>query len=501
MDFLQHLGLGAAVALTASNMLYCFIGCLVGTLIGVLPGLGPIATISILLPITFGLDPIGALIMLAGIYYGAQYGGSTTAILLRIPGEANSVVTVIDGYAMAEQGRAGIALGIAAIGSFIAGCIATLFIAAVGSPLATIAIRFSAASYFSLMLMGLVFAVTLSHGSVVKSLAMTILGLLLSTIGTDIATAGTRRLTFGSEYLDSGINFSLLAMGLFGIGEILKNLGQTEEAESTTAGIGRILPSWSDIRNSLGAILRGTGIGMFLGILPGSGAVISPFASYSVEKRISRTPEKFGHGAIQGVAGPESANNAAAQTCFIPLLTLGLPASAVMALMIGAMTLQGITPGPNVMNSRPDLFWGMIVSMWVGNLFLIIINLPLVRVWVALLKVPYRILFPAIIVFCCMGAYTINNSTDDVMMLAVFGLLGFAFSKFSFEPAPLLLGFVLGSMIEDNLRRSLIMSQGDMAVFFKEPLSLALLIITAILLIFTISPKLRTNRNNIFQGD
>lgn len=498
MDLLANLGLGASVAFAGQNILLCFLGCLIGTLIGVLPGLGPIATISILLPVTFGLDATGALIMLAGIYYGAQYGGSTTAILMRIPGEANSIVTVIDGHAMAQQGRAGIALGIAAIGSFIAGTIATVFIGAIGAPLASVAIRFGAADYFSLMVMGLVFAVILAHGSVLKALIMVFLGLLLSTVGTDLAMSGMQRMTFGFDFLYDGIDFSLLAMGLFGIGEILKNLDSRAEKVEITATIGRLLPNWSDFKQSFGAILRGTGIGAALGILPGSGAVLSPFASYAIEKRVSKHPERFGNGAIEGVAGPESANNAAAQTSFIPLLTLGLPASAVMALMVGAMTIQGINPGPQVMTTRPDLFWGMIVSMWVANVMLLIINLPLIRIWVSFLKVPYRLLFPAILVMCSIGVYSLSNSTSEVILCALIGLVGYLLFKFRFEPAPLLLGFVLGGMIEENLRRALIIARGDVTVFVREPISLVLLLATVALLVTVAMPKLRSRREQVF---
>jgi putative tricarboxylic transport membrane protein len=479
------------------NLLLCFIGCLVGTLIGVLPGVGPIATIAMLLPITFGLDPIGALIMLAGIYYGAQYGGSTTAILVNIPGEASSVVTTLDGHEMARQGRAGIALGIAAIGSFFAGTVATVIIAALGAPLTKLALIFGPAEYFSLMVMGLVFAVVLARGSILRAIAMIVLGILLSTVGTDLET-GQERMTFGLPFLSDGIDFAVLAMGLFGIAEILRNLDHTETRDVVRQAIGRLLPNKQDFKEAALPILRGTAIGGALGILPGNGAVLGPFAAYTVEKRIAKDPRRFGRGAIEGVAGPEAANNAGAQTSFIPLLTLGIPPNAVMALMVGAMTIHGIVPGPQVMTKNPNLFWGMIASMWVGNLMLLIINLPLVGLWVRLLKVPYRLMFPAILMFCCIGIYSINSLTTDVMWIAIFGVIGYALIKFGFEPAPLLLGFVLGKLMEENLRRALIISRGDMMTFVERPISAALLAIAVILLAIALLPTVRKSRDEVF---
>jgi putative tricarboxylic transport membrane protein len=479
------------------NLLLCFIGCLVGTLIGVLPGVGPIATIAMLLPITFGLDPIGALIMLAGIYYGAQYGGSTTAILVNIPGEASAVVTTLDGHEMARQGRAGIALGIAAIGSFFAGTVATVIIAALGAPLTKLALVFGPAEYFSLMVMGLVFAVVLARGSILRAIAMIVLGILLSTVGTDLET-GQERMTFGLPFLSDGIDFAVLAMGLFGIAEILRNLDHTETRDVVRHAIGRLLPNKQDFKDSALPILRGTAIGGALGILPGNGAVLGPFAAYTVEKRIAKDPRRFGRGAIEGVAGPEAANNAGAQTSFIPLLTLGIPPNAVMALMVGAMTIHGIVPGPQVMTKNPNLFWGMIASMWVGNLMLLIINLPLVGLWVRLLKVPYRLMFPAILMFCCIGIYSINSLQTDVMWIGIFGVIGYALIKFGFEPAPLLLGFVLGRLMEENLRRALIISRGDMMTFLDRPISLALLVIAALLLIIALLPTIRKGREEVF---
>lgn len=498
MDTLiSNLSLGFSVALGLQNLGLAFLGCLVGTLIGVLPGVGPVATIAMLLPVTFGLDPVGALIMLAGIYYGAQYGGSTTAILVNIPGEATSVVTALDGHAMARRGRAGAALGIAAIGSFFAGTVATMLIAALGAPLTKAALLFGPTEYFSLMVMGLIFAVVLAGGSILKALAMIMLGLLLSTVGTDLET-GDQRMTFGQPFLWDGIDFAVLAMGVFGIAEILRNLGQPEDRDLVRATIGRLLPSRAEMRQSLAPILRGTLLGSAFGILPGNGAILAPFASYAMEKKLADDPSRFGKGAIEAVAGPESANNAGAQTSFIPLLTLGIPANAVMALMVGAMTIQGIIPGPQVMTGNPSLFWGMIASMWIGNLMLLVINLPLVGLWVKLLQVPYRLLFPAILVFCCIGIYSINAQVTDVLFIGLFGLAGFILIRCGFEPAPMLLGFVLGKLMEENLRRALILSRGSLTTFVTEPLSAGLLAVSLILLVVAIVPNIRRGRDEVF---
>jgi putative tricarboxylic transport membrane protein len=495
-DFFSNLSLGFGVALSLQNLGLAFLGCLVGTLVGVLPGVGPIATIAMLLPITFGLDPTGALIMLAGIYYGAQYGGSTTAILVNIPGEATSVVTALDGHQMARQGRAGVALGIAAIGSFFAGTVATLVIAALGKPLTGLALLFGPTEYFSLMIMGLVFAVVLAHGSILKAVAMILVGVLLSTVGTDLET-GEERMTFGLPFLADGIDFAVLAMGIFGIAEILRNLDHTETRDVVRQAIGRLLPNKEDFKQSYKPILRGTLIGAILGILPGNGAVLGPFAAYTVEKKLAKDPKRFGRGAIEGVAGPESANNAG-QTSFIPLLTLGIPPNAVMALMVGAMTIHGIIPGPQVMTKNPTLFWGMIASMWVGNLMLLIINLPLVGMWVRLLKVPYRLMFPAILMFCCIGIYSINSLPTDVMFIGLFGFVGYALIKFGFEPAPMLLGFVLGKLMEENLRRALIISRGSLETFIDRPISAGLLAVAAILLVIALLPSIRKGRDEVF---
>ena len=496
-DLIGNLGLGFATALSLKNLFLCFIGCMVGTLIGVLPGVGPIATIAMLLPITFGLEPVGALIMLAGIYYGAQYGGSTTAILVNIPGEAASVVTTLDGHQMARQGRAGVALGIAAIGSFFAGTVATLIIAGLAVPLTKLALIFGPAEYFSLMVMGLVFAVVLARGSILKAIIMIVMGVLLSTVGTDLET-GQERMTFGSPFLADGIDFAVLAMGMFGIAEVMRNLDHTETRDVVRQAIGRLLPNKEDFKQAAMPIMRGTLIGGTLGILPGNGAVLGPFACYTVEKRLAKDPRRFGRGAIEGVAGPESANNAGAQTSFIPLLTLGIPPNAVMALMVGAMTIHGIVPGPQVMTRNPELFWGMIASMWVGNLMLIVINLPLVGVWVRLLRVPYRHLFPMIVIFCCIGIYSVNNAPFDVSMTALFGIIGYWLVKHDFEPAPMILGFVLGPLMEENLRRAMLIARGDATVFLTRPISATLLALSLFLLVLAVLPSLRAKREEVF---
>jgi putative tricarboxylic transport membrane protein len=494
---LSNLALGFSVALSPHNVGLAFIGCLVGTLIGVLPGVGPIATITMLLPITFGLPPVGALIMLAGIYYGAQYGGSTTAILVNIPGEVTSVVTTLDGHQMAKQGRAGVALGISALGSFFAGCVATLVIAALAVPLTRVALLFGPAEYASLMTTGLAFAVVLARGSILKSIAMVLVGLLLSTVGTDLET-GVDRMTFGYGPLSDGVDFAVLAMGLFGFAEVMRNLDVEQVRDTVRATIGRLLPSAKDLGQSWRAVVRGTAVGAVLGILPGNGAVLGPFASYALEKKLARDPSRFGRGAIEGVAGPESANNAGAQTSFIPLLTLGIPPNAVMALMVGAMTIHGIVPGPLVMVRNAPLFWGLIVSMWIGNLMLLVINLPLIGIWVRLLKVPYRLMFPTIVLFCCIGIYSVNNSPSDVVFSACFALLGYVGSKLGFESAPLLLGFVLGRLLEENLRRALALARGDLSTFFQRPVSAGLLLAGAVVLALAVLPNVRARRQEVF---
>jgi putative tricarboxylic transport membrane protein len=494
---LSNLSLGFSVAFTLPNLGLCFLGCLVGTLIGVLPGIGPIATITMLLPVTFGLPPVGALIMLAGIYYGAQYGGSTTAILVNIPGEVTSVVTTIDGHQMARQGRAGAALGIAALGSFFAGCVSTLIIAGLAVPLTRVALLFGPAEYAALMTAGLAFAVVLARGSILKSIAMVLLGLLLSTVGQDLET-GADRMTFGVSSLSDGIDFAVLAMGLFGFAEVMRNLTVDQARDVVHAKIGRLLPTGPELRQSALPVVRGTLLGAVLGILPGNGAVLGPFASYAMEKKLARDPRRFGRGAIEGVAGPESANNAGAQTSFIPLLTLGIPPNAVMALMVGAMTIHGIVPGPLVMTRNASLFWGVIASMWLGNLMLLVINLPLIGAWVRLLKVPYRLMYPAIVIVCCVGIYSVNNSPGDVLLTSVCALFGYAASRLGFESAPLLLGFVLGRLLEENLRRALAISRGDLAIFIHRPVSAWLLVTGLIVLVVAVLPTIRTRRDEVF---
>src|SRR5438876_3581108 len=498
-DLFHNLALGFGVAVSPINLMLCLIGALVGTLVGVLPGIGTIATVAMLLPITFGLPPVGALIMLAGIYYGAQYGGSTTSILVNIPGEATSVVTTLDGFQMAKQGRAGPALAIAAIGSFFAGCVATVLIAVLGAPLTNLALAFGPAQYFSLMVLGLIFATVLAKGSVLKAIAMIVFGLLLSMVGSDIET-GASRMAFNVPELADGLGFATVAMGVFGFAEIIRNLdaGAEMDRHLVQQKITGLMPTKKDLIDSAPAIVRGTILGSILGILPGGGAVIASFAAYTFEKKIAKDPSRFGRGAIEGVAAPESANNAAAQTSFIPLLTLGIPPNAVMALMVGAMTIHGIVPGPQVMTKQPELFWGMIASMWLGNLMLVVINLPLVGLWVTLLRVPYRLLYPSIIVFCCIGIYSINNSPTDVVIAAIFGVVGYWFVKHDFEPAPMLLGFVLGPLMEENLRRAMLIARGDATVFFTRPISAVLLSTAIILLIIAALPKIRRRRDEVF---
>ena len=497
MDLLTNLAFGFSVAVTPTNILLCLIGALVGTLIGVLPGIGPIATIAMLLPITYKLDPTGALIMLAGIYYGAQYGGSTTAILVNLPGESSSVVTAIDGHQMAKKGKAGTALAIAAIGSFIAGTFGTILVAALGKPLTQVAQAFGPADYFALMVLGLVCAVVLASGSVIKAIAMIFLGLLLSTIGTDLET-GEQRMTFGYLPLSDGIEFVTLAMGMFGFAEILRNLETAQSRDIVEQKVTNLMPTRADMREAAPAVLRGTLLGSILGILPGGGAVLAAFGAYTVEKKLSKKPHEFGKGAICGVAGPESANNAAAQTSFIPLLTLGIPPNAVMALMIGAMTIHGIVPGPQIITKQPELFWGMIASMWIGNLMLLIINLPLIGIWVKLLRVPYRLMFPAIIIFCCIGIYSINNSPTEVVLTAAFALFGYTLIKLGFEAAPLLLGFVLGRLMEEKLRQAMVISRGSLWTFVERPVSLVLLTLALLVLIASLLPAIRKSRETVF---
>ena len=501
MDLLANLALGAATAFTIENLFYCFIGVLLGTLIGVLPGIGPLATIAMLLPITYKMaDPSTALIMLAGIFYGSQYGGSTTAILVNLPGESSSVVTTLDGYQMARRGRAGVALATAALASFFAGTIATFLIAAFAPPLAEVAFKFGPAEYFSLMVLGLIAAVVLAHGSIIKALGMVVLGLLLGMIGTDV-NSGTARFTLGIPELTDGIEFAVIAMGMFGFAEIIYNLKQTESRELLQKKVTNYMPNKEDWRRGGKAAVRGTALGSFLGILPGGGSILASFSAYAMEKKISKKPDEFGKGAIEGVAGPEAANNAGAQTSFIPMLTLGIPTTPVMALMIAAMMIHNIQPGPQVMTSNPTLFWGLIVSMWAGNLFLVILNLPLIGLWIKLLQVPYRFLYPAILLFCCIGAYSLNNNVWDVLMTIPFAIMGYYFKKWHCEPAPLLMGFILGELMEEYLRRALTISRGDWGVFIDRPLSATLLGIAVLLLLIVALPFIRKKRDQAFAGE
>jgi putative tricarboxylic transport membrane protein len=496
MDLFANLALGFQTALSLQNLWYAFVGCLLGTLIGVLPGLGPLATIAMLLPFTYGLDPTSALIMLAGIYYGAAYGGSTTAILVNLPGETSSVVTVLDGYQMARKGRAGVAICTAAIGSFVAGSFGTLVLAAFAAPLSRVALKFGGAEYFSLMLVGLVAAVSLSAGSAAKSIGMILIGILLGLVGTD-TTSGEQRFTFGLPDLWDGIDFIVIAVGIFAFGEVVASLRSGEPRESFTGAVGSLIPTREDVRRMTPSILRGTAIGSVLGILPGAGVSIASFFSYAIERRVSRFGHQMGTGAIEGVAGPESANNAAAQTAFIPTLTLGIPGSATMALMLGAMIMHNIQPGPQVMASNPALFWGLIASMWIGNLILVILNLPLVGIWVRLLTIPYNLLYPAIILFSCIGIYSSRYADFDLYLAAGFGVAGYVFRKLGCEPAPLVLCFILGPMMEGNFQRAMVLSSGDVTVFLRQPISLAFLGVAVVLLVLTCSPRFRKKRDEM----
>ncbi|WP_439492746.1 tripartite tricarboxylate transporter permease [Bosea sp. (in: a-proteobacteria)] len=493
MDLFDNLLLGLSTALELNNLGLCLLGVLIGTAIGVLPGIGPIPTVALLLPFTFGLNPAGAMIMLAGIFYGAQYGGSTTAILVNVPGETSSVVTCIDGHEMAKQGRAGTALAIAAIASFFAGTMATIVIAVMSVPLSVLALKFTAVEYFSLLVLGLIAAVVLAHGSVAKSLAMVLLGLLLGLVGIDVSS-GAARMTFGIAELSDGLDFVPIAMGLFGLGEIIANLERPAERRVVSQKVRDLIPSRADLRAAFPAMLRGTALGSVLGVLPGGGAALPPFSSYALEKKIAKDPSRFGKGAIEGVAGPEAANNAGAQTSFIPLLTLGIPANALMALMIGALMMQGIQPGPQIMTEQPRLVWGVIASMWVGNLMLLVINLPLIGLWISMLKIPYRLLFPAIVLFCCIGTYGIANSLFNVWLMLGCAAIGYFFIKVGVEPAPLLLGLVLGPQLEENFRRAMLLSDGDFLVFLSRPISAGLLAVVAALLLAMLSPTILRNR-------
>jgi TctA family transporter len=497
-ELFGNIWMGFGVALSVQNVMLCFLGCLLGTIIGVLPGIGPLTTMAMVLPFTFSLEPVGGMIMLSGVFYGAQYGGSTTAILVNIPGETSSVVTLLDGHAMAQQGRAGPALAIAAIGSLFAGSVVTLLIAVGGPPLASIALLFHSADYVSVMLLGLVSAVVLSHGSVIKAIAMIAFGVLLGLVGTDVQS-GAYRLTMGADALIDGIGFVPIAMGVFGLAEIMHNIEHSAKAGRVPGKVTGLMPSLKDLRTCLPAMIRGTSVGAAFGILPGGGPTIAAFSAYTLEKKVSKTPERFGRGAIEGVAAPESANNAAAQASFIPMLSLGIPPNALMALMIGALMVHGIQPGPNVITKQPDLFWGLIASMWIGNAILVILNLPLIGIWVRLLRVPYDYLFPSILAFCCIGTYTIDSSSSDVVIMTVFGVIGYIFRKLDCEPAPLLLGLVLGPLLEENFRRAMELSNGDWLVFVTRPLSAAFLLASIALLALVTLPSIRRKRDESLQ--
>ena len=493
MELFDNLLIGLSTALQLKNLGFCLIGVLIGTAIGVLPGIGPIPTIALLLPFTFGMEPAGAMIMLAGIFYGAQYGGSTTAILVNVPGETSSVVTCLDGHQMARQGRAGLALAIAALSSFFAGTVATIVIALLSVPLAALALKFTAVEYFSLLVLGLIAAVVLAHGSVARSLSMVLLGLLLGLVGIDVSS-GAARMTFGIPELSDGLDFVPVAMGMFGLAEIIANLERPAERHVVSQAVRGLIPSWADLKQAFPAMVRGTALGSALGVLPGGGAALPPFSSYALEKKLAKDPSRFGQGAIEGVAGPEAANNAGAQTSFIPLLTLGIPANALMALMIGALMMQGIQPGPQIMREQPQLVWGVIASMWVGNLMLLVINLPLIGLWVSMLRIPYRLLFPAIVLFCCIGTYGIANSLFNVWLMLGCAAVGYFFIKVGVEPAPLLLGLVLGPQLEEYFRRAMLLSDGDFSVFLTRPISAGLLCIVALLLVALLSPAVVSRR-------
>jgi TctA family transporter len=499
MDLLSNIALGFSVAFTVQNLLYAFIGCFLGTLIGVLPGIGPLATIAMLLPTTFVLPPVAGLIMLAGIYYGAQYGGSTTAILVNLPGESTSVVTCIDGHQMAKQGRAGAALTIAALGSFFAGTVGVLLIAGLATPLAEFALRFGPAEYFSMMVLGLIATVVLASGSVIKAIGMIVIGLLLGTVGTDV-NSGFPRFAFGFPELSEGISFVAVSMGVFGFAEIIANLERKMSRELVAKKITGLWLTKTDVKYAVPAVLRGTALGSVLGFVPGGGILLATFASYAFEKKLAKDPSRFGKGAIEGVAGPESANNAASQTSFIPMLTLGLPSTASMALMIWAMTVHNVQPGPMVMTKNPELFWGLIASMWIGNAMLVILNLPLIGIWVKLLRVPYTFLFPAILLFCCIGVYSINYAIFDVLLTVVFGFVGYLFLKLGCEPAPLLLGFVIGPMMEENLRRAMLLSRGDPRILIDRPISLVFLLLAVAMLLVLIVPAVKKKRQEAIEA-
>ncbi len=501
MEVLHHIFFGLGVALQPMNLLFCFIGVLIGTLVGVLPGLGPVAAISLLLPATFRASPVASIIMLSGIYYGAMYGGSTTSILVNIPGEAASVVTCFDGYQMARKGRAGPALGIAAFGSFIAGTLGVVGLALMAPPLAAMALKFGPPEYFSLMVLGLTVLTFLAGGSMLKSLMMACLGVVIGNVGLDLITARPR-FTFGWDILLDGVGLVPVVMGLFGISEVLLNVEEKlSEREIFKTEFKRLLPNLQDWKESIWPIIRGSGLGFFLGILPGGGAVISSFVSYGVEKKLSKHPEEFGKGAIAGVAGPEAANNSATAGAFIPLLTLGLPSNAVMAILLGALMIYNMPPGPKLITSHPNLFWGVISSMYIGNIMLLVLNLPLIGVWVKILKVPYPVLFPLILLFCLIGAYSLNNNPAEIGLMLIFGVLGYLMKKFKYDGAPLVLAMVLGPLMDNSLRQSLLMSGGSGIIFFARPICLIILGAVTLILLLPVLPLISHIRRTVGETD
>ncbi|NVO12631.1 MAG: tripartite tricarboxylate transporter permease [Rhodoplanes sp.] len=500
MDILTNLAIGFSTALSLTNLAYCFVGVFLGTAVGVLPGLGVPATVAMLLPATFALPPVSALIMLAGIFYGAQYGGSTTSILVNLPGETSSVITALDGHQMARQGKAGRALATAAIASFFAGTVCTLLMAMFAPPLGAMALEFGPAEYFSLMVLGLVASIVLASGSILHALGMVVIGLLLGLVGTDV-NSGAQRYSLGIAELTDGINFVVIAMGMFGLGEIVANLETADTRELMIKKVSGLWPTREDWRRIRAPILRGTLLGSVLGLLPGGGAALASFGAYALEKKVSRNRAEFGHGAIEGVAAPEAANNAGAQMSFVPMLTLGIPSNPVMALMIGAMVIQGIQPGPGVMTEQPTLFWGVVVSMWIGNLMLLVLNLPLIGLWVKMISVPYHLLYPTILVFCAIGVFSLSNTTFDVQLMVLFGLVGYVLKKLGCEPAPMLLGFILGPMMEEYLRRALLLSMGDPTTLITSPISAVMLALAAILLVLVLLPSFGSTRREAFQDE
>ncbi len=495
MEFISNMALGFDVALSASALFYCLLGVTLGTFIGVLPGIGPLATIGVLLPITFHLPPVEAIIMLAGIYYGSMYGGSTVAILLNLPGTAASAIVALDGHPMAKQGRAGPALVITTLSSFFGACVSIVIVSAFAPPLATFALRFGSPEYFSLMVMGLLAAAILVQGPFLKGIGMVLLGLILGMVGQDVVS-GTPRFTFRTLELYDGLSFVVVVIGLFGLAEVIHNLSLGDKRESFAKKVPwrELIPSWTDIRHSFMPTVRGTGLGALLGVLPGAGPAISSFAAYAVEKRVAKDPDRFGKGAIEGVAAPEGANNAAAQTSFIPTLTLGVPGDAIMALMLGALMIHGLVPGPQIIQNNPEFFWGLIASFWIGNLLLLILNLPLVGIWIKLLSIPYRILFPAILVFVAIGIYSLHREPFDIFLVMGFGLAGYIFIKLKCEAAPLLLGLILGPLVEDNLRRSMLLSRGDPAIFISRPISAFFIGVTVAILVLVVVSTVRRSR-------